>query len=101
MLIQAEIESSLTSSPFIFLGQSSNVMGISGLLPLLKSIQQQKHLSELSGKTLAVDAYVWLHKGAYGCAAELVTGKTTTKSVASIVILPFDALSDREIGDKS
>lgn len=56
-------------------------MGISGLLPLLKSIQQQKHLSELSGKTLAVDGYVWLHKGAYGCATELVTGKPTTRYV--------------------
>jgi exonuclease-1 len=54
-------------------------MGISGLLPLLKSIQQQKHLSDLSGKTLAVDGYVWLHKGAYGCAADLVNGKPTTK----------------------
>jgi exonuclease-1 len=75
-------------------------MGISGLLPLLKSIQQQKHLSELSGKTLAVDAYVWLHKGAYGCAVELVTGKATTKSVTSTVILLFDTLSDREVGDK-
>lgn len=54
-------------------------MGISGLLPLLRSIQTQKHLSDLAGKTLAVDAYVWLHKGAYGCATELVTGKPTTR----------------------
>ncbi|KAG8752882.1 Rad2 nuclease [Serendipita sp. 396] len=56
-------------------------MGISGLLPLLKSIQQEKHLSTLKGKTLAVDGYVWLHKGAYGCSVELVTGKPTTKYV--------------------
>ncbi|KAG8824015.1 Rad2 nuclease [Serendipita sp. 399] len=56
-------------------------MGISGLLPLLKSIQQEKHLSTLAGKTLAIDGYVWLHKGAYGCAVELVTGKPTTKYV--------------------
>jgi exonuclease-1 len=54
-------------------------MGISGLLPLLKSVQKPTHLSELAGKTIAVDAYVWLHRGAYACAAELVMGKYTTK----------------------
>ncbi|KAF8515840.1 PIN domain-like protein [Hysterangium stoloniferum] len=56
-------------------------MGISGLLPLLKSVQKPIHLSELSGKTIAVDAYVWLHRGAYTCAPEVVTGKATTKYV--------------------
>jgi exonuclease 1 len=54
-------------------------MGISGLLPLLKSIQNTKHLSELSGQTIAVDAYVWLHRGIFTCATELATGKDTTK----------------------
>ena len=54
-------------------------MGIAGLLPLLKPIQVRKNLSEYSGQTIAVDAYVWLHKGAYGCATELATGKNTTK----------------------
>ena len=54
-------------------------MGISGLLPLLKDIQNTKHLSEFRGQTLAVDAYVWLHRGSYGCAAEIATGKKTSK----------------------
>ncbi|KAF9652654.1 PIN domain-like protein [Thelephora ganbajun] len=56
-------------------------MGISGLLPLLKPIHKNKHLSEFSGKTVAVDAYVWLHKGVYACAPEVATGKKTTKYV--------------------
>ncbi|KAG8216940.1 PIN domain-like protein [Butyriboletus roseoflavus] len=56
-------------------------MGISGLLPLLKSIQVNKHLSDFAGQTLAVDAYVWLHRGVYACATELATGKKTTKYV--------------------
>ncbi|KAF7965699.1 hypothetical protein HWV62_42213 [Athelia sp. TMB] len=56
-------------------------MGISGLLPLLKSIQVNKHLSECSGQTLAVDAYVWLHRGVHSCATELATGKKTNKYV--------------------
>jgi len=54
-------------------------MGISGLLPLLKSVQKPTHLSELAGKTIAIDAYVWLHRGAYACATDIVTGKYTTK----------------------
>jgi exonuclease 1 len=54
-------------------------MGISGLLPLLKPIQVNKHLSEFSGQTLAIDAYVWLHRGVYACAADIATGKKTTK----------------------
>jgi exonuclease-1 len=54
-------------------------MGISGLLPLLKSIQVNKHLSEFSGQILGVDAYVWLHRGVYACATEIASGKKTTK----------------------
>jgi exonuclease 1 len=76
-------------------------MGIQGLLPLLKDIQvssalscsesssfqqadsltQQvvRHVSHYAGLTLGVDAYVWLHKGAYSCAQELVQGTETTK----------------------
>ncbi|OAX41626.1 PIN domain-like protein [Rhizopogon vinicolor AM-OR11-026] len=56
-------------------------MGITGLLPLLKSIQVHRHLSDFGGQTLAVDAYVWLHRGVYTCATELATGKNSTKYV--------------------
>ncbi|KAF9449294.1 PIN domain-like protein [Macrolepiota fuliginosa MF-IS2] len=56
-------------------------MGISGLLPALKSIQKIKHLSEFKGQTVAVDAYVWLHRGVYSCATELAMGKPTHKYV--------------------
>jgi exonuclease-1 len=31
--------------------------------------------------SLAIDGYVWLHKGAFGCAEDLVTGSKTTKLV--------------------
>ena len=72
-------------------------MGIQGLLPMLKEIQVSGHISHFKGKTLAVDvsshsaspslvdvdpqAYVWLHKGAFGCAEDLVKGKKTTRFV--------------------
>ncbi|KAL4079493.1 PIN domain-like protein [Scleroderma citrinum] len=56
-------------------------MGISGLLTTLKSIQVTRHLSDFAGQTLAVDAYVWLHRGIYTCATELATGKSTVRYV--------------------
>jgi exonuclease-1 len=55
----------------------NNTMGITGLLPLFKSVQRSMHISELSGQYVAIDAYVWLHRGAYGCAMELGTSKPT------------------------
>jgi exonuclease 1 len=54
-------------------------MGISSLLPALKSIQVTKHLKDYAGQSIAVDAYVWLHRGVYPCATELATGKKTHK----------------------
>lgn len=54
-------------------------MGISGLLPLLKSVSVQTHLREYKGSTFGVDAYVWLHRGAWSCAWDLALGKPTTK----------------------
>ena len=56
-------------------------MGITGLLPLLRPIQRRKHLSELFGLTIAVDGYVWLHRGAYTCAAEIVQKIPTRRYV--------------------
>ncbi|WVQ77955.1 hypothetical protein IAT38_000035 [Cryptococcus sp. DSM 104549] len=56
-------------------------MGISGLLPLLKEVQVSGNIKEFKGQRLAVDAYVWLHKGAFGCAEALVKGHKTTKFV--------------------
>ncbi|KAL9052327.1 MAG: hypothetical protein Q9162_005471 [Coniocarpon cinnabarinum] len=52
---------------------------MAGLLTLLKSIQKPCHLRDFAGKTLAVDAYGWLHRGAVACAIELATDKPTTK----------------------
>lgn len=52
-------------------------MGIQGLLPLLKPIHKQVSMSEFSGQTVGIDTYCWLHKGAYGCAMDIVEGKKT------------------------
>lgn len=54
-------------------------MGIQGLLPTLKSITTTIHVSKYSGKRIAIDAYSWLHKGAYSCSRELCEGTPTDK----------------------
>ncbi|KAL2045650.1 hypothetical protein N7G274_002078 [Stereocaulon virgatum] len=56
-------------------------MGISGLLPLLKSIQKPCNLKKFAGQTIGVDAYGWLHRGTVACAIDLALGKPTTKYV--------------------
>jgi len=56
-------------------------MGIQGLLPLLTSITEKKHIGDYRGKRVAVDAYVWLHRGAYSCSRELCQGIPTEKYV--------------------
>ncbi|GAO48195.1 PIN domain-like protein [Saitoella complicata NRRL Y-17804] len=56
-------------------------MGISGLLPLLKNIQVNTHVRNYKDHVVGVDAYVWLHRGAFACAWDLALGKHTTKYV--------------------
>ncbi|KAG5518137.1 hypothetical protein PMAC_003323 [Pneumocystis sp. 'macacae'] len=56
-------------------------MGISGLLPLLKSIQVKTHIKQYSGKTIGIDAYIWLYKGAFSCAWDLALGISTERYV--------------------
>jgi exonuclease-1 len=54
-------------------------MGISGLLPMLKDIQEVVHVKDYNGKTVGIDAYVWLHRGAYGCAEDIATGRNSVR----------------------
>ncbi|KAL6870518.1 nuclease-like protein [Trichoderma novae-zelandiae] len=56
-------------------------MGVSGLLPILKSIQRPTELKKFDGETLAVDGYGWLHRAAYSCAVELGQGKPTKRFI--------------------
>ena len=58
---------------------STDTASLSGLLPLLKSIQKPCHLKQFAGSTLGVDAYGWLHRGTISCAIELAQGQPTTR----------------------
>ena len=51
-------------------------MGINGLLPFIdKAINKTGHLNDFKGKTVAVDAYVWIYRGSIKCAKELALKK--------------------------
>ncbi len=59
--------------------QHNNKMGITGLLQTLMGIQERRHLREYTGMVVAVDAYCWLHKGAWSSTTDIVYLKDTTK----------------------
>lgn len=57
-------------------------MGVSGLLPVLKPIQEATTLERYRGKTLAVDTYAWLHKASFCCAEDLVLERPTNAYIS-------------------
>lgn len=52
-------------------------MGITGLLPLLRSVTRRVHIESLAGQAVAIDAYSWLHKGVFLCAHDLFHDRPT------------------------
>ncbi|CAK9203483.1 unnamed protein product [Sphagnum troendelagicum] len=63
-------------------------MGIKGLLPALKEYIQPVHISKYSGKRVGVDAYSWLHKGAYACSMEVCEQKGPWKATRARSTIP-------------
>lgn len=56
-------------------------MGVTGLLPFLKKIHVPVNVAKFEGCTVAIDAYCWLHKGAFSCAEKLALGEPTDQYV--------------------
>ncbi|BBN12518.1 exonuclease 1 [Marchantia polymorpha subsp. ruderalis] len=54
-------------------------MGIQGLLQALKPYIEAVHVKKYSGQRVGIDAYSWLHKGAYACSMELHQDDTRSK----------------------
>ncbi|XP_022137457.1 exonuclease 1 [Momordica charantia] len=46
-------------------------MGIKDLLRFMKPYIQPIHIKKYAGKRVGIDAYSWLHKGAYSCSMEI------------------------------
>ncbi|SSD60510.1 related to DNA damage-inducible protein DIN7 [Saccharomycodes ludwigii] len=60
-------------------------MGIQGLLPQLKDIQQPTTLERYRGSTLAIDGYAWLHRAAHGCCLELTLEQPTNNYLRFLI----------------
>ena len=52
-------------------------MGITGLIPFLEKASSKINVQEISGSTVAIDTYCWLHRGAFACAEKLIRGEST------------------------
>lgn len=52
-------------------------MGINNLLPSVKPVVKHGHISLFSGKRIAIDGYVWLHRSAFACAKQLLEDPST------------------------
>lgn len=59
----------------------NHIMGIAGLLPMLKSITTPTHLSAFANQSVAIDAYCWLHRAARACTGDLFSGRPTSMFV--------------------
>ncbi|KAL0318852.1 UNVERIFIED_CONTAM: Exonuclease 1 [Sesamum angustifolium] len=46
-------------------------MGINNLLKFMKPYVEPVHIKKYAGRRVGIDAYSWLHKGAYSCSMEL------------------------------
>ncbi|KAL3691184.1 hypothetical protein R1sor_004835 [Riccia sorocarpa] len=55
-------------------------MGIQGLLQALKPYAEPVHVKKYAGKRVGIDAYSWLHKGAYACGMELQLADSKPKT---------------------
>lgn len=64
-------------------------MGVTGLLPFLKKIHVPVNVAKFEGCTVAIDAYCWLHKGAFSCAEKLALGEPTDQYLNLRFIIEF------------
>jgi hypothetical protein len=75
-------------------------MGITGLLPLLKPVVKDGHVSQFKGKTVAVDGYVWLHRAVYGCCVQLANNDKSADAMW-INVPPTSLVSPSYVKDSS
>ncbi|MCO5582541.1 hypothetical protein L7F22_036438 [Adiantum nelumboides] len=60
-------------------------MGIPGLLKVLKPYTHSVHVRKYSGQRVGIDAYCWLHKGAYACSFGVCDGSQKISSMQPCV----------------
>ena len=57
-------------------------MGVQGLLKFLSPVTSDRYLVELAGMRVAVDGYVWLHRGIFFNAAEIAKGNASLSHIS-------------------
>ncbi|GLJ44125.1 hypothetical protein SUGI_0920180 [Cryptomeria japonica] len=55
-------------------------MGVKDLLKQMKPYIQTAHIKKYAGKRVGIDAYSWLHKGAYSCSMEICQGGANARN---------------------
>ncbi|XP_031487845.1 uncharacterized protein LOC116255895 [Nymphaea colorata] len=60
-------------------------MGIKELLRFMKPFIHPVHIQKYKGKRVGIDAYSWLHKGAYACSMEICMNQTWGESRAPFI----------------
>ncbi|XP_015581104.2 exonuclease 1 [Ricinus communis] len=56
-------------------------MGIKDLLKFMKPYVEPVHIKKYTGKRVGIDAYSWLHKGAYSCSMEICLDSNSDKKL--------------------
>ncbi|KAJ6411330.1 hypothetical protein OIU84_007985 [Salix udensis] len=56
-------------------------MGIKDLLKFMKPYIEPVHIKKYDGKRVGIDAYSWLHKGAYSCSMEICLNSNSEKKL--------------------
>ncbi|KEH16709.1 putative exodeoxyribonuclease I [Medicago truncatula] len=59
-------------------------MGIKDLLRFMKPYVEPIHIKNYAGKRVGIDAYSWLHKGAYSCSMELCLDSNSERKLRYI-----------------
>lgn len=72
-------------------------MGISGLLPRLKSAVTRRHISTFAGHRIGIDASAWLHRAAFKCAMDLCLGNATSQHIDWIIQQAQNLIANRVV----
>lgn len=56
-------------------------MGVKDLLKFMKPYIEPVHIKKYNGKRVGIDAYSWLHKGAYSCSMEICLNSNSEKKL--------------------
>jgi hypothetical protein len=80
-------------------------MGITGLLPVLRSITDVAHVRELSGLCVGIDSLCWVHRGLYACAGEIADALEQCSALlagtsAELIPVGIAAIDLEEIADE-